>query len=33
MTAEAEHMGKLKQYVTIKQAVEYLGVCPNTLRN
>jgi DNA (cytosine-5)-methyltransferase 1 len=33
MAAETEYMGKLKKYVTIKQAAEYLGVCPNTLRN
>ena len=26
-------MGKLNQDVTIKDAAEYLGVCPNTLRN
>ena len=26
-------MGKLQQYVTIKEAAEYLGVVPNTLRN
>ena len=26
-------MPKLDQYMTIKQAAEYLGVAPNTLRN
>ena len=26
-------MGKLQQYMTIKEAAEYLGVMPNTLRN
>ena len=26
-------MGKLQEYMTIKQAAEYLGVVPNTLRN
>jgi len=26
-------MGKLKQYITIKEAASYLGVTPNTLRN
>ena len=26
-------MPKLDEYVTIKDAAEFLGVCPNTLRN
>jgi excisionase family DNA binding protein len=26
-------MEKLDEYLRIKQAAEYLGVCPNTLRN
>lgn len=26
-------MGKLQEYMTIKEAAEYLGVVPNTLRN
>jgi len=26
-------MPTLKQYLQIKEAAEYLGVCPNTLRN
>ena len=26
-------MGKLHEYLTIKDAAEYLGVSPNTLRN
>ena len=26
-------MPKLEDYLTIKAAAEYLGVCPNTLRN
>ncbi|MDA8564151.1 helix-turn-helix domain-containing protein [Mariniblastus sp.] len=26
-------MGKLDTYLTIKEAAEYLGVSPNTLRN
>ena len=26
-------MGKLKQYIMIKEAASYLGVTPNTLRN
>ena len=28
--AETDYMGKLQQYVTIKNAAEYLGVCQNT---
>lgn len=26
-------MGKLREYMTIKEAAAYLGVAPNTLRN
>ena len=26
-------MGKLQEYMTIKEAADYLGVVPNTLRN
>jgi hypothetical protein len=30
---EALGMSKLDEYLTIKEAAEYLGVCSNTLRN
>jgi excisionase family DNA binding protein len=26
-------MGKLREYMTVKEAAAYLGVAPNTLRN
>ena len=30
---EREQMARLDEYMTIKEAAEYLGVCTNTLRN
>ena len=33
MSPETQFVVRVAEYLTIKQAAEYLGVCTNTLRN